>query len=447
MTLTRSEIISFDKQRIWHPYTAMDTYIEQVQPLVIERAQGARLFDNNGKSYLDANSSWWVSSLGHNHPRLVRALKHQADHLCHCSLAGITHAPAAELAHELIQIAPSGLERVFFSDDGSTAVECAVKMAAQYWQQHGFPHKKRFLALESGFHGETVGAASLGGVEVFRRPFAGLLFDCVHVPFPKDESSFQQAFEQLGEIIKQQSHNFAALIVEPLVQGAAGMRFYNAEHLQALVTLCQENNVLVIADEVFTGYGRTGAMWASDLAGIKPDILCTAKGFTGGVLPMAATLTTQTVFDAFRGDRTRAFYYGHSYCGNPLAAAVALEVLRVFEEERILESIPIRTTMIADCFTQLERLDGASNARSLGMIGAIDLHETLDEFAQTDEAGYLSDIGWQVHAHAESLGAYLRPLGNVIYVCPPLNIPIEDLQELLEIVTKSVTHILASQRS
>lgn len=425
---TRAELVAKDKRYVWHPYTAMDQYEAEVEPLVVERALGPRLFDVDGRSYLDGNASWWVAALGHGHPRLVRALGEQAARLAHCALAGITHAPAAELAERMIARAP-GMARIFYVDDGSTAIEAAVKMAVQMWAQSGRPRRTRLLALEGAFHGDTIGAASLGGVEVFRRPFAGVLFDCLRVDAPFAEADYERAFSALEKVVAASADELAAVVLEPVVQGASGMRLYPPAFLAHARAVCDRHDVLLVADEVFAGYGRTGRFWACDHASVRPDLLCTAKGFSGGMLPMGAVLATSRVEQAFRGDRDRAFYYGHSFCGNPLGAAVALEVLRVFDEERVLDGIPERAARIAARFARLGALDGVTATRSLGMIGALDLR---------DDGGYLARAGWRVYDEARRRGAYLRPLGNVVYVTPPLNIPLADLDELLDIVEDSV---------
>ena len=425
----RAAIVRADKRFVWHPYTPMDRYIEATQPLVIDRAEGSLLFDADGRSYIDANASWWVSTLGHNHPRLVRALARQAELLCHTSLAGVTHENAALLAEEMVAVAPAGLSRVFFSDDGSTAVEAAIKMAAQLWRNIGRPEKSRFVALDGAFHGETIGAASLGGIDVFRRPFAGVLFECLRAPFPGGEDAYGDVFRALERLLQERGHEIAAVVLEPLVQGAAGMRMYPESYLAAARRACTESDVLLIVDEVFTGYGRTGPMWACDRAGISPDILCTAKGFSGGMLPMAATLATPRVFDAFRGAPERAFFYGHSYGGNPLGAAVAREVLRVFRDEDILARAAPKAARIADAFRAMGQLPGVTGARSLGMIGALDLATNAD---------YLGGAGWRVFEEARRRGAYVRPLGDVVYVAPPLNIPDDVLDRLLGVVEASV---------
>jgi adenosylmethionine-8-amino-7-oxononanoate aminotransferase len=431
---TRAAIIAADKRHLWHPYTAMQRYIDETDPLVIDRAEGARLYDVDGRSYLDANSSWWVASLGHGHPRLVAALAAQAKRLAHTSLAGVTHAPAALLAEELAQVAPPGLARVFYSDDGSTAVEVALKLALHFWQNEGRPSRRRFVALDGAFHGETIGAASLGGVPIFRRPFAGVLLECIHVPSPGGAADHARAFAALEEVVTEGRDEIAAVVLEPLLQGAAGMLVYDAAYLRRARALCDAHDVLLVFDEVFTGYGRTGPMWAADHAGVSPDLMCVAKGFSGGMLPMAATLAQERVFRAFLGDPERAFYYGHSYCGNPLGASVAREVLAIYRDERILERAQPKAARIAAAFRSFGDLPAVAQTRALGMTGALDL---------SPRASYLGGAGWRVYEEARRRGAYLRPLGDVVYVAPPLNIPDADLDELLGIVGESVRAAMA----
>jgi len=448
----RRSIVERDKRHLWHPYTPMGPYRDATDPLVIERAEGVTLHDVDGRAYLDANSSWWAATLGHNHPRLVAALREQAGRLCHTALAGITHEPAAHLAAELAAVAPEGLEHVFLSDNGSTAVEVAMKMALQYWQQNGRPARKRFVALEGAFHGETLGVTALGGVEVFRRPYAGVLLDCIHVPSPGDDAAQARAFDALAAELESRGDEIAAVVLEPLVQGASGMRIHAPEYLQAVREACTRHDTFLVLDEVFTGYGRTGRMWACAHAGVTPDFLCTGKGFSGGMLPMAATVTTPRVFEGFLGDPERAFWYGHTYCGNPLGAAVALEVLRIFREEKILESIQPRAARIAEAFAAMADLPGVARTRSLGMIGALDLepaprgrggprvdHAHVDPVDLEGDSGYLAEAGWRVFAEARKRGVYLRPLGNVVYVAPPLVISSQELETLLAVVRESVS--------
>jgi len=429
--MDRSEIVRLDKAHVWHPYTAMDDYIARTDPFVIARAEGAQLFDVDGKSYLDGNSSWWVAGLGHGHPRLLRVLGEQAARLSHCSLAGTTHEPAARLAAELCAIAPPGMTRAFFTDNGSTSVEVAVKMAVQMWRQLGQPGKSRFLALDGAYHGDTLGAASLGGVEVFRRPFASVLFDCIRVPSPTEEG-YASAFSAAERAITREAGSIAAVVVEPVVQGAAGMRIYDPAYLRSLRELCTRMDVLLVVDEVFTGYGRTGPMWACEHAGIAPDLMCLGKTFAP-LFPMGATLATDRVFDAFRGSKDRALYYGHTFCGNPLGAAIAREVLAIYREEDILGQIARKAPSIARTFERLEQAKGVARVRSLGMIGAADLTGAAGK-----EGGYLGDLGWRVYEEARRRGAYLRPMGDTIYVCPPYTIAEAELDRLLGIVEDSV---------
>jgi adenosylmethionine-8-amino-7-oxononanoate aminotransferase len=430
--MDRGEIVRLDKARVWHPYTAMDEYAER-DPLVIARAKGAWLEDVDGRSYLDGNSSWWVAALGHGHPRLVRALATQAETLAHCSLAGTTHEHAARLADELCAIAPAGLSRVFYTDNGSTSIELAVKMAVQMWRQLGAPKKTRFVALDGAFHGDSVGAASLGGVEVFRRPFGGILFDCVRAPFP-DADGYARAFDAMTRVVREQRDELAAVVVEPIVQGAAGMRVYDAAYLRALREACTANDVLLVVDEVFTGYGRTGPMWACEHAGIAPDVMCLGKAFAS-LLPMGATLASERVFDAFRGGKENALMYGHTFCGNPLGAALASEVLAIYRDEAVLAEVARKAPIVARAFDRIARIRGVARVRSIGMIGAADL--------DAPNAGYLADAGWRVYEAARRRGAYLRPLGSTVYVTPPLVIGDADLETLLAILEESVREALS----
>jgi adenosylmethionine-8-amino-7-oxononanoate aminotransferase len=458
----RARIVELDKRRVWHPYTAMDDYVARVDPIVVVRAEGARLFDADGRSYLDGNSSWWVASLGHDHPRLVAALTRQAARNGHSALAGMTHPGAAELAEEICRVAPqpapgtsrAPLAHVFYSDDGSTAVEVALKMAVQYWAQNGRPERIRLAALDDGFHGETLGCTALGGVELFRRPFRGVLAECHHLPSPGDPGgSLVRALEALEALLRDEADRLACLVLEPIVQGAAGMWMHDPAYLREARRLCDRYDVFLVADEVFTGYGRTGPMWACEHAGVVPDLLCTAKGFSGGLLPMAATLATERIYRGFCGGRERSFYYGHSFCGNPLGAAVALEVLRIYRDEAILEEAKRKAARIVEAFAGLSGRPGVARTRAIGMIGALDLEvagaDARDGADPADPeargahpgggaSGYLAPTGWRVYEEALRRGAYLRPLGNVIYVAPPLNIADADLEELLAIVAESV---------
>jgi len=421
----RADLVRRDKQYVWHPYTPMQTYVESGRPLVVERALGSVLEDADGRTYLDGNSSWWTSLLGHNHPRLVRALREQSEAFCHVAFAGITHRPAVDLAEALCRRAPAGLSRVFYSDNGSTAVEAALKLALQYFHQNGAPQKTTCLALEHAFHGETLGVTALSGVAAFSGPFQGMGGFVHHLPTPAD--GIDRALAALERTLEEQGDRIAALVLEPLIQGAGGMRFYDPAYLTAARELTRRYDVLLVLDEVFTGFGRTGSFWAADAAGISPDILCLAKGLSGGILPFAATLTTERVFAGFLGDPARAFHYGHTYCGNPLGARVALEVLRVYDEENIIERAAPKAERLAQAFTQFGRLPGVARARSRGMCAALELESATG-------GGYLDRAGWRIYDLALERGAYVRPLGNVVYLAPALNIPDGDLERLLHIL-------------
>jgi adenosylmethionine-8-amino-7-oxononanoate aminotransferase len=411
--VNREEIVALDKARVWHPYTAMRVYLEEVDPLVVVRAEGSHLFDASGKKYIDGNSSWWTATLGHRHPRIIAAAKKQMDSLDHCALAGIAHEQAAALAAELCDA--TGMTRVFYTDNGSTAIEAAVKMAVQV------TGKKKFVALDGAFHGESVGATSLGGVEKFRRPYSGILFDCAHVPFPGDA---------IAKLLEREHDAIAAVVVEPILQGAAGMRIYLPSYLAELRALCDRFDVLLVVDEVFTGYGRTGPMWASEHAGVKPDLMCLGKGFSQ-IIPMGATLVSDRVMQFFVRDRETAFHYGHTFCGNPIGAAIAREVLAVYKEEGVLGQVAAKAPRIARA---MERLGG----RAIGMVGAVDLGTKESAGESLEEAGSLGSRGWRVYAEGLKRGAYIRPLGDTVYVCPPLTIADRDLDELLAIFEESI---------
>jgi adenosylmethionine---8-amino-7-oxononanoate aminotransferase len=436
--MDRKQILELDRKHVWHPFTEMTRY-RQDDPLVVNRAEGSWLYDVDGRRYLDGNASWWVAALGHGHPRLVAKLKEQADKLLHCPLGGIAHEEAAALASDLVQVAPKGLSNVFYTDNGSTAVEVAVKAAVQGMRQRGFAKKNRIVALDGAYHGDTIGTSSLGGVEIFRRPFAGLLFECIHAPVPgksgeadANQDPYARAFAAFEELILRDHETIASVIVEPLVQGANGMRMYAPEYLAHLRALCTAHNVWLIVDEVFTGYGRTGTMFACEHAGIVPDMMCLGKAFSS-VLPMGAMLATDEVSKCFEGSTERALLYGHTFCGHPLGAAIAREVLAVYRDEEVLKQVARKAPKIAAFTERLGRL-GAQSPRALGMIGAVDL----------SEAGYLGTNGWRVYEEARKRGAYLRPLGDTVYVCPPLVITDNELDDLLAIVEASVAAALAA---
>lgn len=433
----RASLVELDKRHVWHPYTAMEDYIARTDPLVVERAEGPYLWDADGRRYLDANGSWWVTTLGHRHPRLLAALARQAGSLAHVALAGITHAPAARLAAELAQLAPGArtapaqerLTRAFFVDNGSTAVEVALKMAAQYWAQNGRPQRVRFLCLSGAFHGETLGATAVGGVPAFRDVFGPLLMDALVLPSPGEAGGWERAVEAVERELRERGDDVAGVVLEPLLQGAGGMLTYGPEYVRRVREATRAADTFLIADEVFTGFGRTGPMFAVEAAGVVPDLLCLAKALSGGLLPFGVTLASERVFGGFLGGKERALYYGHSYCGNPLGAAVAREVLAVYRDEDVLGQVARRAPRIEAAFRRMaEELPGVVRPRALGMVGAVDL----------GEGGYLASRGWRVYEAARRRGLYLRPLGDTVYVAPALNIPDAALEELLAGVHESL---------
>jgi len=408
---TREQIIDAERRHVWPPYTSPERHAER-EPLVIARAEGAWLFDVDGRRYLDGNASWWTCTLGHRHPRLVAALKRQVDQLDHVAAGGITHPEVAALAEELVAVAPRGLGRVHFSDDGSTAVEVALKIAVQYWQRVGQPHRTKFVSLTSAYHGDTLGAVGLAVHGEFFRPFGPIVVGALQ----------PERIDELAAIVAAHAGEIAAIVVEPMVRGAGGMKIDPPELLARIRAIADDAGALLIADEVFTGYGRTGTMWACDHARVVPDLMCVAKGFTAGMLPMAATLARDEIYDAFRGSPGSALMHGHSFCGHPLGAAVAREVLAIYRDEDVLGTIAARGREIAAGFARIARLPNVLRTRTLGIIGAADL----------GDGGYHAGAGQRVYEAALRRGIYARPLGDTVYICPPFVIEPAALAQLLD---------------
>lgn len=372
-----------DQRVLWHPYTQMRT---APAPLEVVRGEGVWLSTEDGRRIMDGVSSWWVNIHGHSHPKLNEALAAQARELEHVIFAGCTHRPAVELAELLLTVLPKGLARVFYSDNGSTAVEAAIKMALQYWRNHGRA-RTRFLSLAGAYHGDTVGAMSASARSVFTAAFEPLMFQV-------------EQFRDLSELDAMLRDDTAAVLIEPMLQGAGGMRMWPAEFVRGVRELCDRHGTLLIADEVLTGFGRTGKMFACEHAGITPDIICLSKGLTAGYMPLGATATTQAIYDAFLSDdRSKTFFHGHSYTANPLACAVAIASLKLFAEEPVLENV-----------ARLERqMRAGLNGRVMGGVGAVEL----------DGEGYLDSTGPRLAAEFLKRGLLLRPLGNVVYFMPP----------------------------
>ena len=418
-----------DHRYLWHPFTQMKDWMAE-EPVIIESGQGAILRDVNGREYIDANSSIWTNLHGHQHPRITQAIKDQLDRIAHSSFLGLSNEPAIELAEKLVAIAPPGLTRVFYSDDGSTAMEVAIKMALQYWQHRKQPQRTKFVAFADAYHGDTLGAVSVGGIDLFHAAFKPLLFDVLRVG---DVSSLERMFHGHKDSI-------AAVVIEPLVQGAAGMRLWKRGLLGELRRLCTEHGALLIADEVMTGFGRTGTMFACEQEGVTPDLMAVAKGLTGGYLPLAATLTTEEIFDAFLGDygEFKTFFHGHSYTGNQLGCAAALANLQVFEEEQTLKALKPKIERLHAGLDAMSSLPHVGDVRHIGMIGGIELFQDVaakKPFPLTDR------MGIKVCGEMRQRGVLTRPIGNTIVLMPPYCIRGEQLDHVLSVLAESVQSV------
>jgi adenosylmethionine---8-amino-7-oxononanoate aminotransferase len=415
-------LLDRDRAFVWHPYTQMKT---SPPPLPIVRGQGAYLYTEDGRRLLDGISSWWVNIHGHSHPRLNQAIADQAKKLEHVIFAGATHEPAVDLAERLVGALPAGLTRVFYSDNGSTAVEVALKLAVQYWQNQGQPSRQRIVTLHHAYHGDTVGAMSVSEESVFTKAFSSLLFpvDRVHPPYCyrcpmnlRRETCGIDCLSDLDNRLKS-GDRIAAVLVEPMLQGAGGMIMWPREFLDGVRQLCYRHGVLMIADEVLTGFGRTGRMFACEHASVTPDIICLSKALTAGYLPLAVTAVTNAVYEAFLSDdRSRTFFHGHSFTANPLACAVALASLDLIEEGDVLARIARLERQLREGLAPLAQLPIAGDVRVLGGVAAIEL---VSNKATKDAGGYLDQIGPRLYAAFLERGLLLRPLGNVLYFMPP----------------------------
>ena len=411
----RSGTVASDLRHVWHPYTQAET---APVPVEIVSGKGARLYAADGREFLDLISSWWVNVHGHGDPAIAAAISEQAAKLEHVIFADFTHRPAAELAARLADLAPEGLGRVFYSDNGSTAVEAALKLAVQYWRNRGAPDRNRFVAFKGGYHGDTVGAMSVGKGCGFFEPYADLMFETALLPFPETwdgdnaaEEKEKAALAAAEQYFEKDGARTAALVIEPLVQGAGGMRMCSPGYLRRLAGLARDAGVLLICDEVMTGFGRTGEMFASQTAGIVPDMMCLSKGLTGGFLPLGATLCREEIYDAFRGeDFGRAFAHGHSYSANPLGCAAALASLDLFETGDWRERSAAIHARHREFLTGLSGHDKVSRTRLTGTIAAFDI---------AGETGYGAAVGAALKNAFLDRGLLLRPLGNVVYVMPP----------------------------
>jgi len=432
----------WDREHLWHPFTQMRGFVRE-ELLIITRGEGAYLYDIQGRRYLDGVSSLWCNVHGHRRPELDRALAAQVEKLAHSTLLGLAHPPAIILARRLVEITPPDLVKVFFSDDGSTAVEAALKMAYQYWQLKGRWEKRRFLKLKEAYHGDTLGAVSVGGIDLFHDTYSPLLFETLTAPAPycyrcpDRDNCREQCLAELVKLVDQHHRELAAVIMEPLMQGAAGMIPQPPGYLAKVREITQHNNVLLIADEVATGFGRTGTMFACEQEEVGPDIFCLAKGITGGYLPLAATLATDEVYDAFLGEfnEFKTLFHGHTYSGNPLAAAVSLASLDIFEKDRVLEKLIPKIEALGERLGQMAAHPHVGDVRQRGFMVGLELvadKDTGEPFPLARRTGH------RVTLEARKLGAIVRPLGDVLILMPPLCISMDELRELLNITGEAI---------
>lgn len=441
---------SRDLEYIWHPAAQMKDY-EELPPMVIERAKGVWLYDVHGKKYLDIISSWWCNLFGHCNPIINQAVKEQIDRLEHVIFANFSNEPAIRLAEELARIVPKGLAKFHFNDNGSSAVEAGLKMCFQYHLQTGHSERQKFMCLSEGYHGETIGALSVGSLDLYAQMYKPMMMENIHVeapdcfrcPYGEDREHCQcECFEHAEKAFAAYSKETAAIIVEPLLQGSAGMRVYPPLYLKKLRKLCDETGVLLIADEIATGFGRTGRMFACDHAGIAPDIMTISKGLTGGYLPMSVTVTTQAIYDAFYADYSegKAFVHSHTYAGNPLASAAALAVQRIFRTQPIFENASVNAKWLtARMEAELLPHPNVGEIRHIGLIHALELVADKKTKAPLPAA---KRTGYEIYRRALAHGLLLRPIGDVLYFNPPLNITQPELDTALNLAQTALCEVL-----
>lgn len=428
-------LVELNRRHLWNPFTQMRGYLDS-DPLVITRGEGVRLFDSRGNSYLDGNSSLWLNIHGHNRPELNAAITEQLGRIAHSTLLGMGNVPAITLAQRLAAISPEGLEKVFYSDSGAAAVEVGLKIAHAYWRRVGRPDKSGFLSFRNGYHGDTIGAMSVGGIDLFHDEFGSLLFPVERAPYPNPyrfpgtgEECSAACLAEVESILDRKSSELACVVVEPLVQGAGGMVTMPDGFLGALANLCRGYGVLLLADEVATGFGRTARMFACDHEGVEPDIMAIGKGLTGGYLPVAATLTTDRIYDAFLGEHSemKTFFHGHSFTGNQLGCAAALASLDLFESDHLVERVQRSAAQVTELLKPVARLAHVGDVRQRGLMVGIELvndRETRTAFPWEEATGS------KVCRRARDLGMITRPLGDVVVFMPPLVTSAEDLAEM-----------------
>ncbi|MDE3839179.1 adenosylmethionine--8-amino-7-oxononanoate transaminase [Bacillus methanolicus] len=446
--LSYDELVEKNKRYLWHPFTQMKEYIED-DPVIIASGNGRKLRDVKGNEYWDGVSSIWLNVHGHRVPELDQAIRDQLDEIAHSTLLGMANIPAILLAEKLIQLMPPGLSKVFYSDSGATAVEIAIKMAFQYWQHKGKPEKRRFITMKEAYHGDTIGAVSVGAIDIYHKAYSSLLFNSIKVPYPYvyrspivgDEHEQTKFFlAKLEKTLQTHDHEVAALIIEPIVQGASGIIVMPQGYLSGVRELCSKYNVLMIADEVATGFGRTGRLFACNHEGVTPDILTAGKGLTGGYLPVAITVTTDDIYEAFLGDHEelKTFFHGHSYTGNQLGCAVAIANINLIEKKNLIHEVERKSQYIANRLHEFRQLYHVGDIRQKGFMIGLEL--VVDR--NTKETYKWSErIGVKVCRRARELGMLIRPLGNVVVFMPPLASTIEELDSMLGILYQSIQEV------
>jgi len=446
LALTYRELLEKNRRYLWNPFTQMKTYLDD-EPLIIERGEGVKLIDVNGKEYYDGNASVWLNVHGHNHPALNRAIVEQLDRIAHSTLLGAANVPAILLAEQLVRITPSRLQKVFYSDSGAEAVEIALKMAYQYWRHRRRPEKDTFISMKNAYHGDTLGAVSVGGMDLFHQTFERLLFPTIKVPYPypyrfpgTEEECKEQALQALKQVLKEKADRIAALIVEPMMQGAGGMIRMPASFLKQVEKLCREHEVLLICDEVATGFGRTGMMFACEHEGVEPDLMALGKKLTGGYLPVAATLTSDEIYSAFYGDyeEAKTFFHGHSYTGNQLGCAVALANLKLYEEKELIAHVQRISRVLEKEFATWDALNHVGEVRQLGLMVGIEL---VRDKGSKEPYRFEDKIGVRICRRARDLGLITRPLDHVITFMPPLAVQEEDLLQMVRILRQAIQEV------
>jgi adenosylmethionine-8-amino-7-oxononanoate transaminase len=428
-----TKIKSYDLDYIWHPFTQMKEYLKE-DPLVIEDSDGVYLIDSDGNRYIDGVSSLWVNIHGHKVSKINKAIKNQVDKIAHSTLLGVTNPSASLLAKKLIDISPVGLKKVFYSGDGASAVEVALKMAFQYWLIKGKKRKKNFVCLKDGYHGDTLGAVSVGGIDVFHSTFKPLLFKSYKIP---SYDSSDNTITRLESILIKKADTIAALIMEPYVQAAGGIKVAKKGYLKKIQKLCKKFDILLILDEVATGFGRTGEMFACDHDNVTPDILVLGKGLTGGYLPLSATITTNDIFETFLGEHEelKAFFHGHSYSGNPLACSAAIANLEIFEEEQTIKKAKKVIEIFEEELKEFSGLEHVSSVRNKGLMAGIDLKKNVKKNINYK---YNERIGKKICDIAKKDGVLIRPLGDTIVIMPPVSINQKELKKLTRTIYRSI---------